>query len=228
MESTALEIPVQVLAPDHGRSERLLEPVTVGVPLPRDVAVDASQWNLLSSAGDPMPLQVRVLERWHTGSIRWALVDTQVRFPAGVDRLRLRLRLDGRPPIAEPSSPLTVVEEHGAFVVRTGSRRFRLDRRSPTLVVEAVDGSATVFDGRQSELRIVAEGQHWPVAWDGLVVEEQGALRTVLRAHGEAISRRASIFMPAPRSFDFSSPFAIRREPIIPMESGSSETPVQY
>ncbi|HWW89114.1 MAG TPA: hypothetical protein VNZ26_36225 [Vicinamibacterales bacterium] len=181
-----MEIPVQVLAPDHGRSERLLEPVTVGVPLPRDVAVDASQWNLLSSAGDPMPLQVRVLERWHTGSIRWALVDTQVRFPAGVDRLRLRLCLDGRALIAEPSSPLTVVEEHGALVVRTGSRRFRLDRRSPTLVVEAVDGSATVFDGRQSELRIVAEGQHWPVAWDGLVVEEQGALRTVLRAHGEA------------------------------------------
>src|SRR6476646_1072957 len=50
---------------------RRAEPLTFGVPLPRGAVSDDALW----SCDHSEKVQVRPLDRWSDGSIRWALVD---------------------------------------------------------------------------------------------------------------------------------------------------------
>src|SRR5215203_687693 len=67
----------RIIVAGSGRSSipRREEPVRLGVPLGCGVASDADLLALFASNGRPRPLQTRVLDRWHDGSIRWLLLD---------------------------------------------------------------------------------------------------------------------------------------------------------
>ena len=56
---------------------RCLEPVSVGLPLPRGMCRDCDSWGIERWDGSAAPFQAAVLDRWSDGSIRWALLDFQ-------------------------------------------------------------------------------------------------------------------------------------------------------
>ena len=64
---------VQLLLRETAGIERVAEPVTTGIPLPRGAASDVRQLRLVRSAdGRQVPAQFRVTGHWRPGgSIRW-------------------------------------------------------------------------------------------------------------------------------------------------------------
>ena len=105
---------------------RSREPVRLGVPLSCGVVIDADHLALFASSGQPQPLQTRVLDRWHDGSIRWLLLDFLADHD-GVSPAEYELRFAAaggvRPPVV---GQLRIDEQGSGFVVDTGAARFGL------------------------------------------------------------------------------------------------------
>src|SRR6478672_11005647 len=94
-------------------------PVTFGVALPKGVVADEMQWRLRSSPDDMLPVQTRILDRWHDGSARWMLVDAQV--TAAQPNLDFVLEPAAT---ARTVRSLTIVGDSGNLLVSTGASQF--------------------------------------------------------------------------------------------------------
>src|SRR5688572_11360651 len=97
------------------------EPVTFGVPLPAGAVHDESDWSITDASNITTPVQVRPLDRWPDGSVRWALIDARVDSDGSGDTpLQINCG-DGTAPMLPA---LVVTERPGAVVVDTGAARF--------------------------------------------------------------------------------------------------------
>jgi len=157
------QVEVALRVRDHAGVAREAWPVRGGVPLQRGVLQECHEARLLDADGRELPCQVRPIARWYDGSVKWALVDTQVSLPAsGETQLRLRL---GETPQAE-GPRVRVAEAPEAVTVDTGPARFVFSRGAFRLPSEAwadLDNDGrwdTQVAGEGSEL--VCEVEHQP------------------------------------------------------------------
>jgi hypothetical protein len=158
--------------------------------MPRGLAADADGWRLISADGDELPIQVRILDRWNDGSIRWALVDSVVDFPARTASHQLSLFVGRQQSARTPAAPLSITRADRLVIVETGVSTFEVSADAPALLTAARRRGAALLDPRRTELRVTgAQGRPFLVRWNTLIVEEQGPLRAVLRAEGEARSK---------------------------------------
>jgi hypothetical protein len=178
-----MNIPIR-FAQNGRRLTRLArtEAVTFGVPLPKGAVRSADRWTLLPEGHPPCPTDVRVLESWPDGSIRWALVDAQLAsatvLSTGV------LQMDG----ALASGPAITLTERGAGIeVSTGVAvlAFAAGGRMPfeQVTVDGVPMLAVTGGG----LTLIGEdGAPVDVLVDRCIVEQRGRLRVVVRLDGVA------------------------------------------
>ena len=121
------------------------EPVTTGVPFPRDLLTDARSLRLVRAAdGREVRAQFRVTGRWLPGeSIRWVLVDFQADLPAGGGEEYLLEYGPGVTPAKMAEPALRVEEGPEGYMVETGAARFVLSRTRFTLfdTVTLADGT---------------------------------------------------------------------------------------
>ncbi len=99
------------------------EHLTFGVPLARGRVADVSRlraWRLDDDGA--LPIQARSLSSWPDGSVRWALVDTQLELQA---RVQLVVAVGLADDIAADDSPwsLAVDDSNGGLVLRDGPRQ---------------------------------------------------------------------------------------------------------
>jgi len=113
------------------------EPVTSGVPIPRELGLtDVSDLRLLGPDGTPVPAQFTPLARWGgapddmIAPIRWLLLDFQADLPPG-GTATYRLRGSGGPVPAFPT--LEVADGTDAVTVDTGAAVFSLSKRDGSL-----------------------------------------------------------------------------------------------
>ena len=113
------------------------EPVTSGVPIPRNLSlVDLSALRLLDAAGRPVAAQFTPLARWGgtpadaSKPVRWLLIDFQADVPAG-GATTYRLVDSGGPSPAVPMLALT--DGAGALTVDTGVARFSVSKSDGSL-----------------------------------------------------------------------------------------------
>jgi hypothetical protein len=120
--------------------------------LPRGTLTDCKQARLLTADGRELPCAVRPIARWYDGSVKWALVDTQVDLPANGE-VGLRLRFGEAPKVH--GSALRVTQTDADLVVDTGPAKFVFSKKTFGLPGEAwVD---TNGDGKW-EAQIAGEG----------------------------------------------------------------------
>jgi YetA-like protein len=159
----------------------------VGVPFPKGLVTDASNWAIEDAQGTPSPVQVRVLERWSDRSIRWALVDSWVTRLADEMSNRLLLCLNRTDAPDRRGQQHLTIEEGSCVRVSTGVSSFVVSRSTPALFQQARFHDEPVLDGAVSELRLIdANGHPRTIEWRTLHVEEKGSLRAVVVADGEA------------------------------------------
>jgi hypothetical protein len=175
---------VRLIAERSGRSSfpRRREPIRLGVPLGPGVAINGDRLALFASDGRPQPLQTRVLDRWHDGSIRWLLVDSLADH-GGTSPAEYELRFAeagaGEPPVA---GPLRIDEQGGGLVVDTGAAWFRLLPAGVFPFEEVLIGSASVLDASRSGFQFLdSTNRPCVVTTETIRVEESGALRAGVR-----------------------------------------------
>lgn len=188
---TSLRIVVQ--ADSSSAFARVGEPVTVSVPLPRGAITDTAGWRLTCD-GAPLPLQTQVLERWSDGTIRWALVDTQVSLLAGAQNMELALAFAGGDQAPAVFQQIRIIERGGRTEVDTGATQFAFSDRAAAWFADVQCGGHAVLDSARSLLRVVLPtGSTVPVTWRPTIVETNGPVRSVLTARGEATVRTGSV-----------------------------------
>jgi hypothetical protein len=194
---------IYVSAPAVPGAARRGEPVTVGLPMPRGVVAEAAALTLADEVGQVVPSQVRVLDRWSDGTIRWALFDFQAdkgssgdaRYAVCADKVATGA---GRPeglaptPVTHGGAPQGGAARRPAMHVSSDPRAIRVDVGD----VQFVIGRRGAFHFRVRDLRARlaiadAVGRAWQVKVDSAAVEEEGPLRTAVLVRGRARRNRS-------------------------------------
>jgi YetA-like protein len=164
----------------HGR--RCDEPSTLGVPLPKGLCHRAADIAVLDAFGDDVPLQVRILDRWVDGSVRWALLDLKVN---SASEYTVSARRGRAQRLLAPG--VQIVRAAGGLEIDTGVTRFRVPDTGDCLFdacgaeeTQAADGPAsrvvvqmTDADDRPLSVRIAA-----------VTIEATGPLRATVKVEG--------------------------------------------
>ena len=199
-------VPLTLADPRVPALARTNEPVTVGVPLPRGMAATTEAWHLETSGGTASPLQVRPLDRWADGSIRWALLDFRA-FTNGVTAEPMSLHLAGGHPVAPPSDSVSVRKTEAGLSVETAAASFTLSKHAPLFFTSVRAHGEPVIEASASALRVVdAAGEACKVAWQEPLVEDSGIMRATVCVHGEVHGPRVHLHLVARLHFHAGSP----------------------
>ena len=169
------QIEEAVGAPRHG------DPLTHGCPFPRGVLYRSDQVRLTRTDGGELPLQATPLATWPDGSVKWLLLDTQVDLQP---RQILPLHLHYGPGVtrAVVDTPLRATPLEEGLQVETGPLQVQLQAAGPALIARANDCLARDLS---PQLQLKDEAGHpYTGQVEHLEVEEQNALRLVVRAQG--------------------------------------------
>ena len=184
-EPLAVPLTVQALAPVGGAGmAREDEPVTVGIPLPDDLAIrDVSELEIVGAEH----YQLRALGHWaETGNVKWVLAD----FLASLDSREAREGVV-LTRVEEPSGPRPplAIERNHRIEIDTGPMHAVLSREGRGLIARIeVDGKVLVDD--ENAFSLVAydlDGTEYPAVVDPaerVRVVENGPVKTVVVAEG--------------------------------------------
>ena len=178
--SQKLDVPLTV--EETAGVERRNEPVTFGVPLPKGLLRETERLRLYGPDGKPVAAAFRVASRWwddaaaQNSSIRWVHADFFPSVPAR-GRAVYRLRADDS---AMPAAPAALVVKTSGddIAVNTGAVEFTVHKNGTLLDAPGFRGADLVL---RSDERIY-KASLWPAS--DLVVEEENALRVVIRRTG--------------------------------------------
>ncbi|MGQ9663103.1 MAG: exo-rhamnogalacturonan lyase family protein [Kiritimatiellia bacterium] len=209
-----LDLPLNVT--EWARVDRRAEPVTGGVPLPVGLVHNTDQLRVIDPAGNVVPAQFKVMERWwkpaYDDSIRWLKVDFLADVPA-TESTVYRLRDNGQG--TTPATPLNVIESTEEILVTTGPLRFSVSKTAFNVIDKAwfdLNGDG-VFDAQ--EQMIYANPENGGVILSGewtekklpdrtlfysgiqpprrIVIEERGPVRVTILAEGTHYARDPAI-----------------------------------
>lgn len=209
--ASALDVPLQVADTVPGGLARHDEPVTSGVPLPKDSGLtDLRRLGLFDAAGRRVAAQFRALSRWEgtredaSKALKWVLVDFRAEVPAGGHAGYV---LRDVPAQAEAAPARLAVERQGGdFVVDTGAARFtvrpghfnvldKVELRGQggwqPLVDQHGTGGLVLYDAKGVAHAATASPAELAE------VEESGPLRCMLRVRGTFQAADGSWFAPA-------------------------------
>jgi hypothetical protein len=157
---------------------RRQEPVTIGIPFPPGIAPSAEVIHVEGPDRALVPAQVRTLDSWPDGSVRWALAD----FSADADFGRGRayaVRLEHGDRVHAPSE-IRVTHDGKNVLVDTGRAHFEftIDGAFPFSRISV--GSTDPLDMGRTGMRIEAGGQPLDFRIACVTVQDAGPLRAEL------------------------------------------------
>jgi hypothetical protein len=181
--ATALNVPLRVY--NSSGAARTDEPVTSGVPLPRDLGLtDASTLLLVDSDGNPVPAQFTPLARWGgapddaSAPIRWVLLDFQA--SVGPQETACYFLQEGGPGPA-PDNPVTIVEGAAALIIDTGATQFSINL-GPSSTQMGPGLAAPIYGRARSEGR-----EYVTIAPTDVEVALEGPMRVSIHVRGSYI-----------------------------------------
>ena len=179
MSASAIALTVSA-DPELPPFERLGEPVTVGVALPRGQVQRGDGWSLKDAAGADVPVQTTTLDRWGDGSVRWQLVEFQASVPAGTSAT---YTLQPGAVATTPDGGLTVEHAGENLLVVTGGARFQVPRSGSALFADVQVNGLSVLGSSSIEAED-ADGNRYRFVTRRAGVERAGFLRTVVQLTG--------------------------------------------
>lgn len=196
-----VRIPLRRLTDITWGPTRRREPITMGVPLPRGLTASPADFRLETARG-AIGVQVRPLDRWPDGSLRWVLLD----FPAGsggteaIDHTLVVGPHDG----VSGDAALRVATVAGQINVTTGAATFAF-AIGGAFPFSSVDvGGAAPFDAGTSGFRVGLPGRRVDFRVAAVTVHETGPFRAEIEVVGArsptsageplAVSARVELF----------------------------------
>ncbi len=159
------------------------EPVACGLPFPRGALLDAASIALFDAAGEGVPVQMRVLDRWSDGSIRWLLLRWAAPTRGG-EKLMLATR--GTSPVVAVAPALEIDASEAAVRVRAGAYEYRIERGAGFPLSSVAHDSIEQLDPSSSRFLLADSANRTTVAHvRSFEVEERGPLYSRIRVEGE-------------------------------------------
>jgi hypothetical protein len=188
--------------------QRVMWPVTSGIPMRQGALKDPAATALFDANGKQLPLQTEVLARWSDGSIRWLLVDSQIDLNANETKTLL-LRHGSSVQRAAVENPVQVVQEPaGPVVIMPGPVRLEYGSQDDKPAHFFPQGLATLTDGTAglghrltfncSADGIIlrgGQGANYKPQIDQVVVEQAGPVRACIRFSGSHVGQDGSTMM---------------------------------
>ena len=182
-QTTSIAIEVSPRAADGAEIARADEPITMGLPLPRGLCMDARSLTLRDACGRAQRVQWHVLDRWSDGSVRWALIDFQG--STGSDGAARYEILVGGDSIRSDGPSIATSRSGGAISIDTGVAQFTVSPGDLFPFASITADDRHLIDVKQSALVIEdASGISCSVVVKKVAIEESGRLRTVVRCEG--------------------------------------------
>jgi len=162
--------------------DRVLAPVTTGVPFAKGALKDVTGLGVVDAGGTALPSQFRRTSSWPDGSVRWALMDTQASVKAN-QSIVLKVSQGAQP---KPNSPVQITDDNDAVSVSTGPLAFTVSKARFNIFQSlSVNGKELI--GKESPGLVLYPGQG-SVAANGapreIKVEEAGPMRAVVLVRG--------------------------------------------
>lgn len=180
------------------------EPITLGLPFPPGAVADAALLNLRDASDRRVPLQARALERWHDGSVKWALLDFQTRDDTTVFNV-------GAGPHPSDARGIELTQTSGGVLVDTGGARFSMLVHRPFPFASVAIDAREVIDRDRSGLRVVdGTGRQCRVQVRRVVVDEHGPLRATVLIEGTIASWTRPLLVLQARLHFFAGSAAVR------------------
>jgi hypothetical protein len=174
---------VELTVRETGGADRAAGPVTTGVPFAKGALRSVDGLAVEDGRGTRLPCAFRAISSWEDGSVRWALMDTQVDVKAN-EGVGLKVVRGGATPA--PGSPVQIAQTDASISVSTGPLRFSVSKKSFNVFQSlTVNGKELIVKGSPGLVlypgpgRVVANG-----APKEIVVEESNPLRAVVLVRG--------------------------------------------
>lgn len=176
-------MPVRLL--ERAGIQRVQEPVTVGVPLPKGVCIDPVKLGIRDQDGRSMALQSQVLGRWSDGSAKWVLLDFQATVGAYEEAiLSLSLEADAHA-APERNVAISVMRLGAQLAVNTGVAEFVLSKNILRPFERVAIEGMQVCGEKDNSLVVTDEaGREFLPYIDRLELEAVGPLRATVRVEG--------------------------------------------
>ncbi|MBT8342072.1 MAG: Ig domain-containing protein [Desulfatitalea sp.] len=200
---------------EHAGVNRSAEPVTTGLPLPREADIThTDQLSLSDDQGNSVSAQFSVLSRWDgqpndsSKPIKWVCLDFQSDFQADQTRF-FRLKSPEDTNANAYQSNLSVSDLNDEIVVKTGKAQFRIDKRnfsifSSVYIDSNSDGSydkSIIVPSSANGIFLVDQtGKEYKSNLCGpeeIIIEDAGPKRATINFRGVLKSEDGSYFAPA-------------------------------
>jgi hypothetical protein len=184
-----MEIPLMVA--ECAGLARWDEPVAVGVPLARGAVHEPGGWVVRDAQGREQGCEVRVLQDWPDGSVRWLEASFGLSVPARADSVVRLCRL----PTDRPAFKRLMVAEDGDECEVVTPRRRYLFYAGSDCLFESLDSSG---QSPPTAVRLQAGGQKERFSPEvvGVDVQREGLRIAEIRLHGW-LDRRAGLLFDA-------------------------------
>jgi hypothetical protein len=173
----SIRVPLAAPKPVLWGPARRREPITIGIPLPPGRAFSPDQIELDAAFKLVTPAQIRALDSWPDGSIRWALLDFMADAPAGLADEPPRATRPAPPSSGVPVTGVRVSADERGIEVETGAATFRFHTGGPFPVSSLSIGTVEPIDPAASGVQIDASGTPITCRIAEVVVHETGPVR---------------------------------------------------
>ena len=180
-----LDVPIivhEALIKNDPGTDRINEPVTIGIPLAEDSGItsinELGLQNVLAG-------QFRILDRWQNGNIKWVLADFQTSLNAGETKEDIAL-INGAGNFGGSN---LATEDSDYIYVNTNNAQFTIKKKNFNMFDKVVvDGVELVSQGNSGGLYIQGENDTTFSSINDpnseVIVEENGPVRTVVKIMG--------------------------------------------
>jgi hypothetical protein len=183
------KLSVLTLSSKVGPRDRVGEPVVIGIPLPQKSLEGGHHLELIDGAGQRVPCDVTVLDKWPDNSARWALLAFAANYHGEAASFSINLaQVPEKPQDALGKSFLRIVEKNGGMTVDTGKAMFTLGPGEgwPIRQICGPDGE-NWLESEGNGIHLTMEDGSTPrCGVRDIRIEVKGAVRFVARCLGVA------------------------------------------
>ncbi len=181
--SATYGVEVKLTVGNPAKVARKGEAVTSGVPFARGVAKDVSKL-CAKLGGRKIPAQFTKTVPWKDGSVRWALLDTQVDLPAGG---KVFLTVDDSGASPAPASPVKVDDGADAVKVSTGALDFVVNKKKFNLFESLKVGGKELVTAKGRGLVLIKTdgGEVVAAVPDKVALEHAGPMKAIVKLRGK-------------------------------------------
>jgi hypothetical protein len=166
-----------------------IQPISVGIPLPRGQFTDRSKWWLLDAKGREIAVQSQPLSRWFDGSVRWMLLDFLAGpLSAGSHEWTL---CSGAAPCKLEARACCVQRREREVAIDTGAASFRVVNNSGQASVHVAMDNREILDPDGMQFGFIdSHGKKCTPEFGSANVECSGPVRTTVRLEGRLPNHR--------------------------------------